>query len=208
MLPVAARKPYYIAQLGSGDEADSIPVLIPESKYKNLRECFLEGWGGVEVEVSGILGHRGQFCSERGEGCASLSCDDCNILAMFGGLLDYCLWLDGDDKNHKVMIYSRRVELYSGYLWRCLAPKHLIEAARGSDIRLEDVFFVWEHANFAKKSAVDYALASLEFKEKYISTAYGEMAVLQKSSFLVPGKVEWGVGDVYDLLFERPIKAI
>src|SRR5207249_2008344 len=52
---------YCIAQLGEGDEANSIPVLVPVSKAPRLQDVFNSKWGGSEAEVQGVLGHRKHF---------------------------------------------------------------------------------------------------------------------------------------------------
>ena len=110
-------RPYYIAQLGDGDEANSLPVLLPAEKARRYQEFIgaqqgSERWGGLEAEVTGVLGHRKHFTGALAPGA----------LELFGGLLDYCLWLDADTKDHRIMPLSRQTDIYSGYLWKCVAP--------------------------------------------------------------------------------------
>lgn len=183
--------PYLIAQLGSGDEADSMPVLIPQGKAERLREEFEKELGGLEVEVTGLLGHRKHFPGDRSD------------LEIFGGVLDYCLWLSDEDEKHKVSRCREKTSIYSGYLWKCLAPRARIAGQKDRINLLEpwDVFFVWEHTNFASPDAVAYGLDSLKHKEDYIEKRYGELVLIQKSSSLVSGSPELSARRAYERLF-------
>jgi hypothetical protein len=180
---------HFIAQLGEGDEANSLPVIIPRGKAKKLREKFKEGWGGVEVTIRGLLGHRKQFAEEPGPLC------------LVGGLLDYCLWLNDDDKDHKITLLFDRTEIYSGYLWKCVIPKSRFE--ENKFLCLSDVYFLWEHTNFTEKDAVRYNLDSLARKEEYVRSLQGELVLLQKSSALVPGAPLWSTEEFYNLLTRK-----
>jgi hypothetical protein len=182
---------YFIAQLGDGDEANSLPVLIPSEKAVKLREYFKDQkWGGMEAEVTGLLGNRRHFAADI----------DPKALELFGGLLDYCLYLDAEDPDHGVEPLVRETEVYSGYLWKCLAPKAWIEARKPC---INDVYFVWEHANFVNADAVAYALEALEHKERYLTRRRGELVLMQKSSAMVPGKESWPNEEVYSLLLGK-----
>jgi hypothetical protein len=179
-------RPFCIAQLGGGDEADSIPVVIPREKARKLQERLRDGWGGVEATVTGLLGHREQFCTPYHE------------LELFGGLLDFCLWLNQDDTRHRISILAEETGIYSGYLWKCVAPLSLLENNR--DLHLNQAYFLWEHTNFAKQEAVAYNLDSLAHKEEYLRARHGDLVLIQKSSPLVPGNPEWSHEEIYDLL--------
>ncbi|MBI3804967.1 MAG: hypothetical protein HY282_14525 [Nitrospirae bacterium] len=180
---------HFIAQIGEGDEANSLPVIIPCEKAKKLREKFKEGWGGVEVNVRGLLGHRHQFAKEPGP------------LGLVGGLLDYCLWLNEEDKEHKITLLADKTEIYSGYLWKCMVPKKWFEANKS--LCLSDVYFLWEHTNFTEKDAIRYNLDSLARKEEYVRSLQGELILLQKSSSLVPGEPLWSTEEFYGLLTRK-----
>jgi hypothetical protein len=183
---------YFIAQLGDGDEANSLPVLIPGEKAQRLQEYFREqNWGGTQAAVSGLLGNRRHFASDI----------DAGALELFGGLLDYCLWLDADNPDHCVEPLAEETRVYSGYLWKCLAPKAWLQGGRKPCVN--DVYFVWEHTNFANSDAVAYALDALELKEKYLATKHGELLLVQKSSALVPGKENWPNEEIYALLLGK-----
>jgi hypothetical protein len=183
----AQKRPHFIAQIGDGDEANSIPVLLPADKARRLTERLGGTWGGVQADVSGVLGHRKHFEQYV----------DKKSLELFGGLLDYCLWLDADKKSHVISLRPERTEIYSGYLWKCVAPKELVV---NNIPCLSDVFFLWEHVNFASKDALDYCLESLLRKEDHVQRRYGEIVLVQKSSGLVPGRPILGADAVYDML--------
>jgi TIR domain len=182
-------RPYYIAQIGDGDEANSIPVLLPAEKAKRLTER-LGRWGGIEAQVSGVLGHRKHFEKYV----------DAKTLELFGGLVDYCLWLDHEKKAHVITIRPEHTEIYSGYVWKCVAPKELVVNATPC---LSDVFFLWDHVNFASKDALAYCLEALDRKEEHIRRRYGELLLVQKSSSLVAGQPIMAVDAVYDMLLGK-----
>ena len=180
-------QPFFIAQLGDGDEANSLPVVIPFEKAQRLREKFAESWGGVEVTIIGLLGHRRQFPKR---GPANLD--------LVGGLLDYCIWLDQDTHDHRISIMRDQTDIYSGYLWKCVTPKTWFE--QKPSLGIDDVYFIWEHTNFANKDAVKYNLDSLGRKEEYVQSLHGDLVMLQKSSGAVPGTPSWSTQQFYDLL--------
>ena len=183
---------YFIAQLGDGDEANSLPVLIPGEKARRLQEYFRDqNWGGMQAAVTGLLGGRRHFASDIDPGA----------LELFGGLLDYCLWLDADNDAHYVEPLVEETRVYSGYLWKCLAPKAWLEDGRKPCVN--DVYFVWEHTNFANADAVAYALEAVELKERYLARHHGELILVQKSSALVPGKEHWPNEEIYALLLGK-----
>jgi hypothetical protein len=179
---------YVVAQLADGDEANSIPVLLPISCAKWISERFDE-WGGVQARVTGLLGHRTHFNSGLDE----------TALEFFGGLLNYCLWLDAGNKRHCVQPLAFEPQLYSGYLWKCVAPRSLL--LKGTP-KVNDVYFVWEHANLADADATAYALELLEHKVEYVQRRWpgDPLVLIQKSAELVPGVPEWSQRDVYALL--------
>jgi hypothetical protein len=192
---VAKQRPYFIAQLGDGDEANSLPVLIPGDKAKRLHQYIEEQkekdkWGGIDAEVKGVLGHRSFFKGNLDPG----------TLELFGGLLDYCLWLDEDNPEHGIEPLARSTAVYSGYLWKCVAP--LDSVADGKPL-LNDVYFIWEHTNFASRDAVRYNLDSLARKEEYLRQRYGKFVLVQKSSSLVPGNPQWSPEEIYRILLRK-----
>ena len=188
------KRPYFIAQLGDGDEVNSLPVLIPRSKAIKLQNEFGKDFlRGIEMEIVGVLGHRKHFASMI----------DPKALELFGGLLDYSLWVDEDDPKHKITPLCRDTDVYSGYLWKCVAPKDLLADQR---LSLNDVYFIWEHTNFASRDAIQYDLDALQRKEEYIQHRFGsgrELVLVQKSSAIVPGRPKWKSEEIYNLLLGR-----
>ncbi|WP_313915837.1 hypothetical protein [Tahibacter sp.] len=190
---VHKHRPYFIAQIGDGDEANSLPVLIPREKAESILGEF-ERWGGVQAEVTGLLGRREHFEAQTG-GMA---------LELFGGLLDYCLWLNADDAAHIVEPLIDDAEVYSAYLWKCIAAE---KASTAQGICLNDVYFVWEHANLVDADAVAYALDALDHKQRYLETTRGPMKLIQKSCGLVPGDEVMSDQDIYAMLLGRRTKS-
>lgn len=185
---------YCVAQLTDGDEADSIAVIIPPKLANVWRDKFRNGWGGCEVSITGILGHRSQARNELPQG---------NVLC--GQAEDYCIWLKDDDNQYKIEKLNTKTDLYSGYLWQCWIPRKWWEES--DSIGLKDVYIVWEHTNFAAKDAYNYNLSSLRDKVSYIEKTDGELILLQKShGLLVPGDPLWSIEDFYKILTHRSVK--
>jgi len=171
---------YAIAQFGDGEEANTIPVIIPKDiaiKLKSSIENSDDPWGGKEVKISGVLGHKRHFVKK------------INKIDLVGGLMDYCIFLDSNNSKHKIDILDADTEIYSGYLWKCVIPK--LWKDKNHEIKLDDVYFIWEHTDFTKKDALKYNLDSLNQKERYIENLYGPLILLQKSSNHVPDKPLW-----------------
>lgn len=180
---------YVIAQLGSGDEADSIPVLIPREIAVRLEAYFGENWGGGEVEVTGLLGHRRHFSTVHRD------------VDLIGGLLDYCIWIDHNNTDHLIEEINEQTEVYSGYVWKCVATESSFNS--GKPLKLNDVYFVWEHTNFRDSDAIKYNLDSLLHKEQYIAKSLGPLVLLQKASNLVPGTEAWNTREFYNVFVNK-----
>lgn len=150
----------------------------------------------MEVEIKAYLASRRGFCertcSNRGEKCTV-----CRKLKMFGGLLDYCLWIDENNPDHGIK-GCRKATFYSGYLWKCVAPKEWV--AKSKALILDDLIFIWEHTDFANPEAIKYNLEFLAQKEAFFKNRYGDLVYVHKSSPLVPGKPDWDSREVFDLL--------
>lgn len=178
-------KRYYIAQLTEGDEADSLPVIIGTEKAKRLGDEFRDGWGGFEAVVVGLLGHRYQFEKRLPKNVKRTP-------------TDYYISVEDDKRRHSINRLPAATDLYSGYLWKLLAPA---EWMRGEEmLGLNQVYFVWEHTNFAAKQAVEYNLDGLEHKVGLVAKRHpgSKLVLLQKSHDIVPGKPEWSVEKFYN----------
>ncbi len=178
-------KRYYIAQLTEGDEADSLPVIIGTEKAQRLSEEFGDSWGGFEVVVIGRLGHRFQFEKKLPK---NVKRDP----------TDYYISVDDDNRRHKITRLTATTDLYSGYLWKLVAPEEWFNEEQM--LGLNQVYFVWEHTNFVAKEAVAYNLESLAHKETLISKQHpgSGLILLQKSHAIVPGEPKWSVEKFYN----------
>jgi len=186
--------PFFLAQLGDGDEANSLPVVIPREKALKLKSYFQDTWGGLDVRICGMLVHRDDFPKQL---------QDMHIENLIEKNLDYCIWLDPNNPKHLITPLAGRTEIYSGYLWKCVIPKKWY--IPGKQPNLDQVYYLWEHTNFANKDAVKYNLDSLLHKEKFLEQRHGELVLIQKSSSLVPGKPEWSADKIYDLLVSHQL---
>jgi hypothetical protein len=180
---------YFIGQLADGDEANSIPVLLPYDKAQKMYDECQGSWGGLEAEVKGLLGHRSHFP------------DEVFAAGMQGDSLDYCMKLMSGDRSHQITLLSSRTELYTGYLWKCVAPKAWILSP--ATICLDQVFFLWEHTDFTKDDALKYNLESLHHKELQIQNQFGALELLQKSCSLIDGTPIWSDREFHDLFMGK-----
>ena len=154
--------------------------------------CSSRAWGGIEAEISGVLGHRRHFAKYVDQRSAG---------ELFGGLLDYCLWLDEDNKK------PRHLGAGGEYrkLFRLSVEMRGAEGAaaqRGAPC-LNDVYFIWEHTNFANRDAISYCLEAMQHKEDYVRRQYGDLVLVQKSSSLVEGTPALEAESVYGMLLGK-----
>lgn len=190
-------KPSFVAQLGDGDEANSIPVIIPADKAEKLSEKFQERGHEIKIGVSGVI------ATVNGVLCHRSHCPEAERLGLVGGILDFCIWLKPGEDKHKICPDRNKPDIYSGYLWKCLAPSEWVK--EGNALELNQVYFVWEHTNFANETSVKYNLDSLDHKERYIRTMHdnSELVLLQKSSILVPGTPKWSKQEFYQFFLQK-----
>ena len=182
---------YLFAQIGEGDEADSIAVVVcGEEKVQQVQQ-FVADRMVFEAEVTGQLTHRRYLVDEDG-----LDEEFRGVLETWGDAFSYCLLVKEDEPEHKVEPLRSRDPssmVYSGYLWQCLAPKEWIRERHGlrsfeewnrqdQPLTLNEIYFVWEHTNFAKPDAVAYNLDSLAHKRAYLEKRHGELVLIQQSS--------------------------
>ncbi|HEV3156456.1 MAG TPA: hypothetical protein VGZ00_03855 [Candidatus Baltobacteraceae bacterium] len=175
---------YCVAQLGTGDESNSIPVRIPIERAKQLLNDFREkgselgiddsevdvSFSGLRVEITGFLYHR-RHCPKAAHGA-------------FGDSLDYSIWIREDQPDDDITILTDEPDFYSGYLWKCCVPEADLQRER---ITRDQAFFIWTHTNLVKGETIKYELDSLRHKEEYISKQHGNLVLLQKSSELIKG---------------------
>jgi hypothetical protein len=178
-------KQYYIAQLTYGDEADSLPVIIGRERAMRLNDEFKNSWGGFEATVVGTLGRRSDFSDK-------LPANERRTEE------DFYISVDDGDRTNGVIRLRSSTELYSGYLWKVLAPEEWYQ--KSPMLSLDQVYFVWEHTNFAAKEAVQYNLDSLAHKEELIAKQHpgSKLILLQKSHAVVPGECTWPIERFYE----------
>jgi hypothetical protein len=183
---------HVITQIGYEDEADSLPLLIPGERTSDVANMLDPRWGGMEAEARGWLGHWSHY-----KGIHNRA----QVIQQFEGLLDYCIWIDTDawkKGEHFVRPLKEaesvlRTDTYSGYLWRCVSPKAAMPRRQDGTptpemISLNNVYFLWDHTNFADEKAVECSLKQLEKKEEFLrSMGVDDLVLIQKSSDLVGG---------------------
>lgn len=165
---------WLLAQLGNGDEVNSLPLIISHGQAATLRDELREQPASVfSANVTGMLCHR-QHLPE----------PVLNDIGSWGRAFDYCLVVD-DDERLSVSHRAGRPELYSGYLWQCWGRD---VAAQEQMPQLANCYFVWEHTDFTRPEALRYNLDMLQNKVDYIQKQRGDLVLLQKSCALIPGE--------------------
>jgi hypothetical protein len=150
----------FVGQIGTYDEADSIPVLIKsDRKAKKLRDDMADSVVANAVVV-GLLCHQSHF-----ESWKMISEADRKMLIKISKSFSsqYCILINDDTKGHDVELRRGEVDHYSGYVWNCLAPNEWLPADPG-DVRLPNSYFVWEHTNLANADVRRFGLDCLDNK--------------------------------------------
>ncbi|HWQ68355.1 MAG TPA: hypothetical protein VN494_00130 [Patescibacteria group bacterium] len=187
-------------------------MIIPPAMAADIRQDYLVGKGGqklwvYEANVNGIICHRSHLSQPGLFSDEQLSQADLTELGQWdqqwGEAFDYCILLCESAGNHSAAPHQKKkIDLYSGYIWKCLMPKAWFQ--EGKIPYINEVFFLWEHTDFTKPDAVAYNMDSLEKKVSYFERKYGdEMILLQKSSDLVPGEPKFTTDDFYNNIFQK-----
>ena len=172
---------FIFGQMGEGDEAESLAVIIAASKAPEICARMATGERAFSVRATGILCHRDMVRDVGGLR---------HQIRQWGKSFEYCLVVYGDVPQHKVIPGNEQPQLYSGYIWQCVMPEAFCRYTDGTlqDPELRDAFFLWEHTNFASQSAIDYNVESLSWKREYVTREFGKLITLQKSMHLVEGE--------------------
>jgi hypothetical protein len=120
---------------------------------------------------------------------------------------DYYICVEDNNPKHGISRFGEgKTEYYSGYLWKCLAPKEWLK----EPVSLDQVYFLWEHTNFVEEDARKYNIDGLLHKEGLIAKRHpgSELVLLQKSHAIVPGEPDpdWDAQRFYDLLLPKDKK--
>lgn len=173
--------PYLVGQYGHRDEAYSLPVLISRELRNNIEiisETLTRNYA-FQASIKGILTHK-----------SHLSKQERMILKSNN---DYCLKITNN--NHWLTPSPGEVQHYGAYLWVCLGDPATVA-------RLDNSFFIWEHADIANKDSIAFGLDSLEHKIEYIINHNKDkgLILLHKSMSLINGNPEYKPEQFYDFL--------
>jgi hypothetical protein len=195
------QRDYLFGQIGDGDEADSMPVVVEGAKLGTLTEAVAAANAcAVPVRMRGFVLRRQDLPD------AALQ----QASQQWGANFDYCLMVSGNEPGHFVEPASSNGDaaMYSGYLWQCWLPTTLArwkpevpgEPPALEAPHLNEVFFIWEHTNFANVAAINYNLDSVRQKTAYIERREGGLILVQKSSELIEGEQALSREDFYDFI--------
>ncbi|MQY25862.1 hypothetical protein [Nocardia aurantia] len=170
---------FFLGQLGQGDEANSILVVVLGQRARAIRPGIRDLMrerkvAALSVQVTGLLCHRNHLRKRNPELAA--------IAERWPYDFNYCLLLDSD--HHHIADVREVPDFYSAYLWKCLWARE--QAATDALPTLNDCYLIWEHTDLTKPDAIRYNLDSLQHKEQFLRGEFGEMELLQKSSPLIP----------------------
>lgn len=153
-------------QIGTHDEADSIPVIIEAgSKADVVRDemnalLSADGRFVTSAAIDGVLLTGRQLRRHASADVRSVA----ETLERAHILPSHCIVVQEDNRRHRVELRTKEtVELYSGYLWKCVCPKEF------KDQQLKHSYFAWEHTNFADRDAINYNIDALDHKIQYIA---------------------------------------
>ena len=171
----------FIAQIGFHDEADSFPVIMLGSdKTKAIRTNLQEiqhdhGIVACKAKVSGVLCSAKYFARVIAPDKAELVRE----LLKNDGLPPYGIIVREEDVRDAIQLYpNQEVDLYSGYIWRCLCPDKDYKPSGNS---ISDCYFIWEHTNLADRDCIQYNLDSLDRKEAFITERLRDKGLANKS---------------------------
>ncbi len=202
------------AQAGDedSDEGDSIAVLIVGQRVVEdaLRETHrqVDTFGRIAfwAKVTGRLMQIKDLASEPGLPAPALALDPSS----------YVILVHAADPRHGVGPDSRfdgdpAYPIYSGYLWKCVAPERNNFAAIDPDwdpvsqpLGVIDVYFVWEHTNLASPEAIVYNLVSINQKIEYLEEMYQmRFRLLEQSCRVVSRERPAARHHLQNLLAER-----
>ncbi|MCX4091966.1 hypothetical protein [Nocardia sp. alder85J] len=193
----ADESPYFLGQLGEGDEVNSILVVAVKECTQRVRSeanSLLVDRRNLAYPavVNGLLCHRDYFGRR-----------DPELASILGSGLpkdfSYCLLLNSD--RHGITPVENNADYYSGYLWQFLWASR--KATEKDTPMLKDCYIIWEHTDLTKSSVIDYNLDGLDHKAKYLADRVGPLEVLQKSARLVGGEPLLSYSEFQQLLIDR-----
>jgi hypothetical protein len=187
---------YLLGQIGEGDEADSLLCVVEGRKADDLRARLSSDAQSFKIRARGFLQHPHDIPNEALR----------DRIKKWGEMFNYCLFVSANVPAHfaKPVSQDDASGLYSGYLWQCWLPNSLAKY-RGEEAgkmvlqtpAVDELYFVWEHTNFANRSVIDYNLDSLRHKSQALRDKKGDLVLVQKSSALVEGSSALPQEDFY-----------
>jgi hypothetical protein len=195
------RNHYLLGQIGRGDEADSLLIIIAAAKAQTVQERLMRSVQAFRIRATGLLCHRNHI-------------PDAAVrrhVAAWGASFDYCLLVSAENKEHSIHPLPDALEMYSGYLWQCWLPREHARYANSESNtfllppRLTDVYFTWEHTDLSNESALSYNIDSLQHKVEFLRRRFKDLILVQKSSDLLLGDQALTKEDFYQLFMRVPI---
>ena len=183
--------PYLSCQIGSDDEAFSIPLLI-STERKNILEIIAEEFSekkhyAFPVKVRGLLVHKNLLSIEEKK--------------LLGNNYDYCIKIMAQENDHNFIPLSpEKVQSsgYSGYIWVCLGDISKVPT-------FSNTYWCFEHTDLTNINSIKYNMDSLERKIEYIRNESKELdlSILHKSIPIIEGSPIYSSEFFYDFLLNK-----
>ncbi|GAC1489469.1 MAG: hypothetical protein NVS2B11_14860 [Acetobacteraceae bacterium] len=150
-----------MAQIGTSDEADSIPVIIKSEKIVNRIRGDMGNELVMEAVVTGMLCLAENLQSSLGPKCYAL-------ISKLLGSKRHVIIVDDEHQCSVERKSKSPVAYYSGYPWQCVAPREVVQPGVALAMDIEKSYFLWEHTNFADRDVIQFNLDSLSRKRAFV----------------------------------------
>lgn len=183
-----AQNQYVYGQIGHGDEANSLPVIVAPSIALRLR-AIMGSRLAIGVVATGVLYHCTHKTTHlRQEMQLALQ----RMIEAGGGDMPYYLVVDdkaadGSKSNApgKINLSKEKPSIYSAYMWQCLIRKQDRALGLAGTVPIENTVFLWEHTNLLDSDSIKFNHQALRFKKRYLERELGEKLLVLQHSYPV-----------------------
>lgn len=178
-------------QIGSGDEANSLPVIVAPEAAAKLQSDMGERLAAAVVAKGTLyhINHKMSGLSENikkairrltttspAEPDGSVKADGMSSPYYFV-VSDF--EADGTTSRDFIEIDREQPAVYSAYMWHCLIRASDEALGREGTVPLQNVIFIWEHTNLMSRDCLAFNHDGLLGKKRYLEKQLGEQKLLQ-----------------------------
>lgn len=179
--------PYVYGQIGHGDEANSIPVIVSRSIVRQLRTA-MGSLHAISIVARGLMYHYSHTATQLPNALQSALQE---MIKAAGGEIPYYLVVDPSlplDAPHKagqILLSRKRRDIYSAYMWQCLIREQDRAKGEAGTIPLEHTIFLWEHTNLLDRDSIRFNYEALLRKKCYLERQLGQKLLMLQQSYPV-----------------------